>query len=411
MTTKSLLGAKRGMSAIPFIIVLILFVAAAYFAYSFYTDREESKLQVANARQKEATARSLALTAENINRGVAVDVGFAGTIGDAASVDVSSIGSMRADLMRKFQDIDKYGVNLTEDVTLETIIDRLQGALASKVTTIESLNADIVKKDGELAAATVKMNEAVAAVRTEKDNLDASLRAVEKERDENQAKAESESKRRRDDVDQLTEEKELARQEHAREVRTVKDELAYTEADLEQLKTKEDFVHARAKEMDGKVIDADVDGNFALVNLGKTDGLLEGTRFDVIRIIHGNVERHMGVIEVRKTYERYADCSLVDIVDPLNPVLPEDRIRNEIFDPKRVREFVFAGSVANSRYSKEELGKMIGNFGGVLEGEVDVNSDVVILGAGYEDDDNYKRGQELRLETMTEAELLRQLGR
>ena len=119
----------------------------------------------------------------------------------------------------------------------------------------------------------------------------------------------------------------------------------------------------------------------------------------------------MGVLEVRESHEDWSECSIVSITDPFNPILPKDHIRNEVYDPQRTREFAFAGSVSNSRYSKEEMGKLISEFGGRLVEKTEITTDVVILGVGYENDDNFARANELHLETIREQEMLRQLGR
>ena len=132
------------------------------------------------------------------------------------------------------------------------------------------------------------------------------------------------------------------------------------------------------------------------------------------RELAGNIDRRgflMGTLEVRTTKDRWAECSIVGVTDELNGVAPGDSIRNEVYDPQRTREFVFAGAVANTLYSQEEIGKLIEGFGGRLVDKTDVTTDVVILGAGYDSDENFKRGEQLYLQTMTESELLRQLGR
>jgi hypothetical protein len=405
-------GRARGISAVAFIIAIVLFLGAAGAAYSFYTDLEEAKAARAEAEQRELTQKNRAQTAEFINDQVATVVGFASSSPGLVSVDTTAIKSARDQLVTDFADGDvNWGAGLSRDQTLQQLIENLATALRGKQDEIVALKSQIATKDQELADAAAKEQASISAAEERNTELQGQIRVVERERDENQRRADDEAKERRDEVNALTEQKEDERIRAVQQERALREDIALVEANLNKLKEKEEVRLERSDLMDGKIVAADVEHNLAMINLGKEDGLRLGTRFDVFRVIHGTVEQFMGVIEVRETGEDYAECSVVEVVDPTNPFVAEDSIRNAIYDPERTREFAFAGSVTNSRYSIQEIAAMIESFGGRLVDEVDVTTDVIVLGAGYEDDANFTKAQDLRLEAMREQELLRQLGR
>ena len=87
---------------------------------------------------------------------------------------------------------------------------------------------------------------------------------------------------------------------------------------------------------------------------GLGGGLRRGTRFDCIRVIHGNVEMLTGIVEVRDVNDKWAECNVVSVIDGLDPIMPGDYVRNRIYDPKRTREFVLAGAIANTRSGRRK---------------------------------------------------------
>jgi hypothetical protein len=408
---------QRGMSAIPFIIMLILFLGTAFFAYTLYDERETARKDALAAELKLNDENMLRVTAEQRLQEVSSVLGW--DAGGETNLDTArrAFRDLRTEWKRDEQG-EEEGLaypDLTSgaesDYTAEQIIAELSETLKQANATIKNKTLAVDRERAKVQAELDSKASHEEAVGERVRELERELEVAGSERDENRSRYEQEADQRRSEVEEVVARLEEQREEHRTEVRQLQEDKAFLEADISELKVKEERLLEHAKEMDGKVIEVDVDQNFAFVDLTLADGLRLGTRFDCIRIVHGNVEVPTGIIEVRKVTDEWAECNIVSVVDPLDPILPGDHVRNEIYDPERVREFAFAGTVANTRYSMEELGKLIESFGGRLVADTDITTDVVILGAGYENSDNYARAQELHLETLTENELLHNLGR
>lgn len=406
----------RGMSAIPFILALVLFLIAGYLAYHFNSQLEEALVQEREADTRAKAEAGLRGAVIDKLKEAATNVGWSDTGTAIPEVNIVELAKARQALMAKYpaSRVSETGLTWSKeesDLTLELMLKDLSAALDVQIGKVKQLETELETKRDQLASESRKQTERETQLDTRVGELEANLRVTEEERDKNREDREKAREELQEVQTNLRDEMDRQRKEDQQKIRETERTLGVVRGDLERLRIKEDVVHARADEIDGSVVEANMDLNLVYLDLTLEDGLRVGTRFDVIRIIKGSVEVFIGVVDVRKVNDQWAECNVLTLTDPMSPIVAGDKVRNPIYDPKRQRVFTFAGSTANPLYSREEMSRMIEEFGGKVIPTTDVTTDVIVLGAGYESDPNFIRGQELHLEAITEAELLRVVGR
>ncbi len=183
-------------------------------------------------------------------------------------------------------------------------------------------------------------------------------------------------------------------------------------------------VHLLSEQYDGKIIQADIDNKFVVVDLGRVHKINRGMRFDVIRW-RLNKWDYMGAIQITKVgtttsqgvilsairqqkidpvtgwvatdpemkFSPYASTGTdndkvvqlvkTDVVEKpsmrkLDPIVVGDFITNPLYSRKRTMKFVVAGQPVH--YSTNEIKQQIINYGGIIQDDVDVDTDYLVLG-------------------------------
>jgi hypothetical protein len=197
---------------------------------------------------------------------------------------------------------------------------------------------------------------------------------------------------------------------------------------------------ATGERYDGKIIQADLENKFVVVDLGKVNHVRRGMRFDVIRW-RLNRWDYMGAVELTKVdtttsqgvildaivqnkfcpvtgwvapeaemkYSPYAATgaqmtSVVELIKgdlvekpsmkKLDPIVIGDYITNPFYSRDRQLKFVVTGNTV--RYSVEDIKQQITRYGGLVTDRVDVDTDYLVLGFIPEEGDIAAGGAEAK---------------
>lgn len=201
------------------------------------------------------------------------------------------------------------------------------------------------------------------------------------------------------------------------------------------------------KKVVAKIIAVDKDGIFAWINVGRFNGLFKDTLFDIYgkekggRLVYKGQAYIVQMDDVKSKIQIlypgkviFKDGSFIDgtIVYKVNSVLvntldgaQQEIRRNEIkniefneitnpvkigdilfaktFDPETPKIICFAGNL-ELKYKTFEAKKVFENYNFVIKEKPDIDVDMLIIGKGYQKDENYKLARELNIKIMREKD-------
>lgn len=320
----------------------------------------------------------------------------------------------KKDLMQ----VDGYGNKI---VTLEKLwneyagrIEKLQSSIKSVKEEIEKSKttySELVTKEREeikrLEVQIEEKKQAIEDLRTEKEEL-------LKEEEEKRGKAQEENSEERNRLSELNEQKRIEEQKYKEEISDLdqriselKDEAAGQTGIARWFHTQKR--QAKQKETpDGEIIYVNQNLKIAYINIGRSQGVLPGLKFDVFRYGKGGQKIIKGKIEVKKVRDKMSMVGISEVTDDLAPITNTDKIINAVYDKNKVKYFVIAGKLVQ-KYSKTQVKRMVADIGGTVEDEITAKTDFIILGKEFADDPIYKRAAQLGIETMLESEFIQHL--
>ena len=186
--------------------------------------------------------------------------------------------------------------------------------------------------------------------------------------------------------------------------------------------TARDVQHAEM-DSDGLLLKVDEATKLAVINLGASQGVTKGMRFEIFQVKHGNVRIHKGLIEVKTVDEETATATVLYRVvslprcpttgyaasrpeerfspydsggqsglkvvkllarpkvvtwgmNPRDPMTAGDLVFNPFFDAKRKLRFCVKGE--KIEYAQEEIIRTIKGHGGVIDDEVTATTDFLV---------------------------------
>jgi len=253
-------------------------------------------------------------------------------------------------------------------------------------------------------------------LKTETDDLKGKLAQSEDRFNEFARKSDAEKKR-------LIDEKEKVQKDENQKVQNFTIELQRKELEIRKHLARIDVLTKKSQKSfyetskpDGEVTYADEKLGFCWIDIGKIHGLRRGTQFEVYTMTKGGRQKRKAFCEVQKIDQDMAQCAVLQntIVDPSDPVVKGDLVRNPIFERNAQPKFWFLGSkLSNRYYNKTELERKIEEFGGKVLKTLSVDVDFVIVLHEGENEfpDDYKKATELGATFMREEELLDYVGK
>jgi hypothetical protein len=423
-------GSERGMSAIPFVVALLLLAIAIVAWYK--ADQEATELRgKLNANAQAAGEWQKKFEKENTRLLELTEVtGFGDAEGkpDKAAIQAALNGGLES--WR-----EKYSIEFTADKYTATgqggMIEKLPGdkirviyvpakdqisnpSLQSIQPIFHAAAARMqndIKRAFEEKAAEVKSKAEMLAAKdkalADKDALFANLK---NEADQTKRTFEEQVRELRDQV-QAKDAAIQAAQAEAEAVKAEKDkavaalsgEVNQKAAEIQTLVRRERPYVSEGP--DGSVL---ASGNGVVVlDRGRRDMLMPGTVFKVLGRIKGGELVQKGVVKVIVCNEQTADCRVVD-ENPSNPITGGDLVQSETYSPNRQMRFVLIGEFRKMGRSQAE--SRLKQLGAAIETSVTTETHYLVVGtpaAGetLEDSDAYKRAREYGVQILTEAEL------
>lgn len=160
--------------------------------------------------------------------------------------------------------------------------------------------------------------------------------------------------------------------EAKQEINQLKSRLAHLASDKE--------INFEMPEADGKIVFADSNNKFVIVNLTEADGAIPNMPFDVYEAGTQANAIKKGQIRIKQVKKDVTYAVIEKLENSLRPIIPGDFIGNPVFtrgiDTKKT--FVLDGEF--STYNATEIGALIKDFGGIVEEEVSVKTDFLVVG-------------------------------
>jgi hypothetical protein len=160
---------------------------------------------------------------------------------------------------------------------------------------------------------------------------------------------------------------------------------------------------------DGEISYSDYARGVTHINLGHSDGVRIGQRFEVWRLHGFDKDEFVGVVEiVRMLSAHYSLCTVLTLNNADDPVRKGDKIVSQLWQDGEFLTVALHGSYEppNEAYSEARLTELLKQAGVTVVENVQPGTDVVILGSNLLGDEWYRRARnDLRFETLKEDDV------
>lgn len=158
-------------------------------------------------------------------------------------------------------------------------------------------------------------------------------------------------------------------------------------AKLEAIKPRPD-VEVPAYRPDARIVRVDLQNELVTLDVGRQDRVYPGLTFAIYQSNVPIPEDGKGKAEI-EVFQVGQQVSVARIVrwDRRNPIVPDDRVVNLIWDPKTSNQFVVVGDFDTTRDGRinpdgaEQVKELIERWGGVVQDDITIDTDFVIVGA------------------------------
>jgi hypothetical protein len=160
---------------------------------------------------------------------------------------------------------------------------------------------------------------------------------------------------------------------------------------------------------DGEVSYSDYARGVTHIDLGYSDGVKQGQRFEVWRLHGYEKDEFVGVVEiVRMLSAHYSLCTVLTLTNADDPVRKGDKIVSQLWQDGEFLTVALHGDYEppNEAYSKARLTELLKLAGVTVVEKVQPGTDMVILGSNLLGDEWYRRARnDLRFETLKEDDV------
>jgi len=404
-------GHRRGISQTPFLIVfIILTFMTALVAYMFSSQLEGQKELTRREQQKvKESQRQYRSKWEEVRklRGI---LGFFQDEGEGGGTDTATDVTIIKNELDKLNRETLPTPAPKDPLTVQDMLRELERAVNKlrqdiKEAKLERENFQQRWRDEE-AAKREMMREKAQEMQ---DARDRASRAAERLNQEIQQK-EGQITELRDrnsslnaDLEKVQAEKQSAVQDLTTQIKRIRGRLDKL---IEVEKRKQTLIP------DGEVIRADTDHGFAYIDLGWKHGIKPGSRFKVYEVLKGGRRKHKGEVRIIRVEKDFSQCSILATADTTNPIVKGDYVWNKFFERNIKKVFVFIGKfdTENSKYSKEQLKKIIEENGHIATDVARSDTDYAVIGEEYTSDAQWKTIQDFKIEKISARTLLEFFG-
>ncbi len=294
--------------------------------------------------------------------------------------------------------LDQVNKDGSEDTNLETtaILPTMSILLTQRNTAIENAN-NLTKKMKDMQQ---RWDLEVAGFRTGEEKLIADRKACQQQADEvlsNVEKIHASDKeaneQRLKGLKQKLEEKDNKLKETSKLLEAVTNNFKASdksrrelEMQLESIRPRPD-IEVEAFKPDAKVVSVDLQTGIAYINIGSKDKVYRGLTFGIYDRVAPIPLDGKGKAEV-KVFDVQESISAVKIVsmDKKNPIITDDIAINLIWNKETPNTFVVAGAFDFDGDGKidyngrDQIVKLIEQWGGIVVDKIDINTDFIVLG-------------------------------
>lgn len=186
-------------------------------------------------------------------------------------------------------------------------------------------------------------------------------------------------------------------------------EIAELQKRIDTVKMTKELAKERIEEADGRILAVDSEMRYAYIDIGRKDGVTRGGVFLVFDLLKGGKKKEKGEVRVEEVHEHVSKVSIIKEFDPDDPVVKGDLIFSEVFEREKVKVFVFIGRM-RGKYTNEEARRKIMEVGWQVADKVTPETSYVVLGEGFEEDENFEEARRLGVHIIREHELIEMLG-
>ena len=405
-TSRSHLRSEAGaVNAMWLIIIMILWLGTLFLLYVTNSDiaRTQDAERAALEEKAIIDAKFTDLNADYL--ALSESVGFRDSAAGAKS-DLVSVGTQLETVKTALGSVVGDG-----DVTLESAISSLLADRQSAWTQATQAKAALETERTARQAAETNVSNI-------ESNYTAQIDQLQRDLSEAQDAADTQAANDQGRIDDITAENtslDAEKRTAERELTDTQEAGRKREAELNSLVGS--LAHARApiapEQPDGSLVEVSDSGAVGWIDVGGKDGLLAGTRFELLRRGKTGELVPRGKVEVREVMADMAMVGLVGKANVYDPMLPGDLIRNPHFSKDRTWHFYLLGDFPLSM-SKEFVTGRLKELGAVVDDELSARSDVIVLGQealtedggpALTETDEYRKASELGLRVVRLAEL------
>jgi predicted nucleic acid-binding Zn-ribbon protein len=366
----ALRGAAR-VSVAWLVVCIFLMLAAMIFAYVGLDGKAKAEAAAAEAETARAEAAAKSAEDQKALAELSKSVGFYDAAAAARS-DLTTLNATLEQLRASFPDLgpdvktlsdalplieQAYAARAQELATerdaknalasqMKTLEDSLREALRQKDTQIADLQRQVQDGEANAAQKVAELEGRIAALNTQRNQLDADLRAARATSDEQRRKLE----------DEIT----------TMQVRnkSLSDQMAFTK---------------EPEKADGRLLAVSKDLALGWIDVGARNRLARGVSFNVVSGRVGSKDvKAMAV--VTNVEDRRAEVRFTEVADPYNPPVPGDVIYNPLYDPTGERTAVLAGRFSG-QFNEAELKVLLSQMGITVQDKLTLDTDYLIVGS------------------------------
>jgi hypothetical protein len=244
------------------------------------------------------------------------------------------------------------------------------------------------------------------------EEIQKKIAAVVEERTKAEAAFSPKAQKIEEQTSKETQERETAEQKHKAEMLRLENEINELKRRLEEFKQRE-VIRYDITEIHGEIIEHDVEGKFAFINIGSNQRVVNGLRFHCALPGEFGALLYKGEVEVKKVWPTRSQVAITNVVDPTRPILRGDVLVNPLFGSRRPKVVAFAGEPVSRRIrlSVNEATRRILEIQSTVKPETTVDLDFLIVTDAFEGDKNYLKAVELQIPIAPANEVLKYLGR
>lgn len=402
---------NRGAAQVSLMWVIALAVmalVAAFFGFLQNSEFTRVSGELTQAKSELEAEKAISQELRNEKRDNTAALGFQGQ-GEFTSV--AAVNAAKDELIRTFG-VEGTVRSFSEVVSpVVSAYQRVTSERDAALAESARLRGDLAARESATRTALAEKDRALADVRREKDEMQASLNRqiadVERQRDG----AREEFTRVNG---QLAELRTTADQRE----RELRNEVSKFQQRNSILSDRLNSVDRRASSADGTVLTAAADLGVVWLDRGFGQRVTAGMEFEVRNAVTQKVK---GRVKVTRTEENRSEAKILAQADKYDPIRTDDQIFNAVYDPSRTPVAALLGN-GFGRYDADDLRSMLKDVGIEVRDEVTNETDILLLGTPFFDEetgdmlpwsgmDPYKSASAYAVEVIPMRDWLQWLGK